>query len=200
MLIRNLVIVVFFIFLNSCNDYINPNNGIRKDGLHKNKNSLSSDTLEDIVIKDKNKVVSNFDFLGISKKNREANIGFLQGVAKSDSSGPYIIKDIITDTLSFRLLFYPKNDDKSLVNFSNFKRAEDNNYQDYICFAFVYVMVDPYKMKDYHADNVRYPIIVKSFVRKKNDWDFVNSSKIQNQSELSKFEIKSIYETISLIR
>jgi hypothetical protein len=107
---------------------------------------------------DKNAGERTPDFLALSKTVTSAYKGNLAGVDVSDSSGPFVIKEFFSDTLSFRMIFYPRNGQKDSVDFGSIARAADNNYQDYICFCFVYPMKDPEKMKDYHADNVSYPV------------------------------------------
>ena len=136
------------------------------------------------------------DFLAIANTVKNASRVYLQGVEKSDSSGPYVIKEFVGDTLSFDLIFYPKNGNKSDVTFEGIKGARMNDYHDFYCFVFVYPMKDPDKMKDYHADNAVYPVVVNSYVRKENSWTFLSQAKARNLSELSEYEIKTLYSSL----
>ena len=133
------------------------------------------------------------DFLKISENSTEAFIGHLQGVEKSDSSGPYAIREVYGDTLSFALIFYPTSISKDSVTFEKIKKARENDYHDYLCFAFVYPMKDPTKMKNYHDDNTTYPVTVDSYVRRNKTWEFISKLTVNNLEELSQYEIKCMY-------
>jgi hypothetical protein len=143
-------------------------------------NSTENKAMQDSVSRelpkiDNNKIQTNSkditirsnppDFLEISKKAKESFIGYLQGVEKSDSSGPFVIREYISDTLSFALIFSPKQVEKSAVDFKAIRKAAANNYDDYLCLAFVYPMknVDPAN-KDYHVDTTPYPISIESYL------------------------------------
>lgn len=137
------------------------------------------------------------DFLALSKnENTESSKGFLQGVNTSDSSGPYIITEYYHDSLSFQLIYVSRSYEKEAITFDSIQKAEGNDYRDFLCYSFVYPMQNPYKMEDYHEDNVTYPVNVKCYIRKMNDWEFLSESKVNDLRELSQYKIKCIYSTI----
>jgi hypothetical protein len=184
---RNLLIIYFSIFFGCHNvDIKTPISKSSDSGnlgkIGKNETSLKNDNSGNIIP----------DFLKISKEG-EINFGFLQGVEQNDSSGPYFIKEFITDSLSFRLIFYSKNGNKSTVTFADLREGEANDYKYFICFAFVFPMLDPYKMKNYHDDNTKYPVTVKSYMKKGRNWQFVSNLKVSSISDLSQYEINTIY-------
>ncbi len=134
------------------------------------------------------------DFLKLSEDPKvEGYNGYLAGISKSDSSGPYVIREYITDTLSFHLIFASKASNKAIVTFDSIRNDAVNDYANYSCIAFVYPMRDPNKMKNYHDDNVKYPVTVKSYFRKNGSWILLSHSVVKNLMELSEYEIKSIY-------
>lgn len=195
-IMRNIFfVIVSFIIVEGCANPENSNNIVKKDTVEQNS-SQSNESKSIEKSKDKSNLEAAPDFLALSKNIDIAYQGYLQGVSKNDSSGPYFFKEYFSDTLSFQLIYFPKNKNRKNVNYDSIKIAEANNYQDYICFAFVYLMLDPDKMKDYHADNVIYPVNVKTYVRKANNWEFLSQSKVKNLRELSQYEIKSIYSII----
>lgn len=133
------------------------------------------------------------DFLLLSENAKETGLVYLQGVNKTDSAGPYIVRDFITDTLSFELILYPKNNQKGNVDILFLDKYKMNGYKDFYCYAFIYKMYNPDKMKDYHADNTQYPAFVKSYLKKNGKWNFVSAHKAKNLSELSQYEIDVMY-------
>ena len=135
------------------------------------------------------------DFLQLGKRGQTVQYWF-QGVGKSDSSGPYTASEFFSDTLSFELVYYPRNGDKTAVDASTVAKAAANNYTDLICFVFVYPMQDPDKMKDEHADNVNYPVQVKAYVRKGDHWELKSLGVAQDLTALSRFKIRCIYQNI----
>ncbi|PZR07017.1 MAG: hypothetical protein DI539_24185, partial [Flavobacterium psychrophilum] len=138
------------------------------------------------------------DYLALSKnENTESSRGFLQGVNTSDSAGPYIVTDYYSDSLSFQLLYVSRAYEKEAITFDSIQKAELNGYKDFVCYTFVYPMLAPDKMKDYHNDNVTYPVNVKCYVRKVNGWKFLSESKVNDLRELSQYKIKCIYATIN---
>ncbi len=128
---------------------------------------------------------------------KESFMGNLQGVKKSDSAGPYVIREFISDTLSFDLIFFPKNVNKNAVDFGGFDKDSVNNYHDYVCFAFVYPMkyVEP-TIANYHSDNTPYPVSVKSYVKRGNTWVFISQQKVRNLAQLSSYKIHTMYQNI----
>ena len=135
------------------------------------------------------------DFL--SFKMKERSFGIFQNIDRTDSAGPYVHWKYYSDTLSFELIFYPKNISKKLVEFSSFERKYgQNNYVDFNCFAFVYPMIDPEKDGDYHADNTPYPVTVKAYFRKNGLWNFVSSREVKNMTELSKYRVDVMYSNL----
>ena len=136
------------------------------------------------------------DFLDLVKNNTEKGRMWLQGVEKSDSTGPYVIEEFFSDTLNFRLLYYPRDGNKAAVDFNTVANGKKNNFKDFICFAFVYPMKNPNTMEDEHAENTKYPVTVKAYVRKETVWNFSSESKVNSLKELSQFEIRSIYANL----
>lgn len=153
--------------------------------------SISNKTLTNQVQQDASYKVP--DFLALSKNENAAYNGFLQGVDRSDSSGPYIYSEYFSDSLSFQLFFVPKYQEKDIITFDSIRRAATSGYRDYFCLAFVYPMQDPDKMEDYHADNVVYPVNVKCYVRKDRIWEFLSESQVIDLTDLSQFKIRCIY-------
>lgn len=192
-------IVASFIIVGGCANPENSNSNTKKKSATESSPRLSENKS---IPEKKNK--SNFnvgpDFFALVKNVATAYQGFLQGVSKNDSSGPYIFKEYYSDTLSFQLIFFPKNMDKGSVSFDSIKKAEANNYQDYICFAFTYPMQDPDKMKNYHGINIIFPVSVKAFVKKDEDWKLLSESKVYNLTQLSRYEIKCIYSSIGSVK
>lgn len=136
------------------------------------------------------------DFLELSKKQTNEYKGNLQGVNKSDSSGPYIFNEYYGDTLSFQLFYLPKYVEKSIINFDSIKKAKDNDYRDFILIVFAYPMQNPDKMEDYHEDNVMYPVNVKYYARKNEKWQYISEQTVKDLTELSQFQIKCIYSAL----
>jgi|GEM_PF-4717100 len=136
------------------------------------------------------------DFIKLSKLADEKGKIFLQGVDRSDSSGPYIVIDLALDTISFRLLFYPRSGDKNGTDFKAISEGYANNFKDFICFAFVYKMRTKREMKDEHADPTDYPAAVKAYVKKTDAWEILGEGSANNLSELSRLEINWIYKGI----
>jgi len=188
---KKFLVVFAFYLVTACN---NPANS----KINNKESTSAGDSVKATTGEPKMDSISNAipDFLLLAKaKNTTAYQGFLQGVEKNDSSGPYYFKEYYGDTLSFQLVYFPKTFDKRLVNYDSIRKAEANNYSDYICFAFVYPMKDPDKMKD-HSDNVTYPVTVTSYVRKNGEWKLLSGSKAGNLTELSKYQTRCIYSVI----
>lgn len=120
------------------------------------------------------------DFLALSK-NKTRYKGYLQGVPMSDSSGPYIFSEYYSDTLSFRLFYLPKHQDKRTGG-------------DSLLMAFVLPMQDPDKMEDYHDDPVTYPVQVRCYARKDKVWRYVANETVNDITGLSMFQIKYILQ------
>ena len=139
---------------------------------------------------------NTIDFIELSKNSAESYFGYLAGVEKSDSSGPYVIRQYFSDTLSFQLLFYPKKLEKGQVGFENVEQDATNKYENFECFAFVYRITEPSKMKNYHEDNATYPLVVKSYIRKSRSWKFIAKFEVNNLTELSNSKIKCIYSNL----
>jgi len=134
------------------------------------------------------------DFLELSKNSGEVMFGFLQGVNKTDSSGPYVRRIFISDTLTFELIFYPKNSRKGDVDLSLFRtKYEKEGFKDFTCFAFIYPIPDRDSVKDYHADNTHYPIEIMSYVLMDNRWAFLSKGVAQDLAGLSRYQIESMY-------
>lgn len=136
------------------------------------------------------------DFLGLSNNQTTEYKGYLQGVNKNDSSGPYIFKEYYSDSVSFQLFYLPKHQQKSIVTFDSIKKAKDNDYRDYTLIAFVYPMQDPEKAEDYHEDNVKYPVSVKCYAKREKNWEYVSEQIVRDLTEFSQFQIKCIHSTI----
>jgi hypothetical protein len=132
------------------------------------------------------------DFLALSRKVVEASKSYLAGVPNSDSSGPYVIKEYYSDTLSFRILLVLKNRPNSSVEITSLD-SSPNDYQDFIAYAFVYPMLNPDKI-GYHDSNVRYPVTVKTYFRNERTWKFLDSALVKNQIEFGRFEVSCIQE------
>lgn len=137
-----------------------------------------------------------FDFVEKIRTVDEASKIFLQGVERSDSSGPYIIKKYYGEPLTYSMIFYPKNIAKDSVKLSMIRTAGLNRYRDFICFAFVYPMKNPSLLKDYHDSNVSYPISIKSYSHSDGKWTYLSEDSVHNVTELSRFEIRSIYSVV----
>jgi hypothetical protein len=175
---------IFFAFLFSCKSDLKSSNS--KTNQNTKLDSITKD------LKEKKSNTSFQNFLEISKNVKEIELGFFQGVEKSEASGPFVFKDYFSDSLNFRIVFYPKNHDKYSVNFKKIGEAGINNYKDFICFVFVYSKQKSLNMKDYHEDKISYPVSINSYIRKEINWQFINKGVAQNLSDLSKYEIKII--------
>ena len=104
---REMLVLMMLIFeVVGCSD-IRTNKHIRVDSAKTEPDSLNTDTQENFPKKFPVAAVK-INFLGIAKDAEESWFGNLQGVQVSDSSGPYVFKQFISDTLSFQLIFYPK--------------------------------------------------------------------------------------------
>ena len=132
------------------------------------------------------------DFLGLSTNTSKEYKGYLQGVKNSDSSGPYVYKEYYSDTLSFKLFYVPKTQEKSTVTFDSIKKAKENDFADYVLVGFVFPMQDP----DVTNDNVKYPVSVKSYVRKEKNWRYLSEQTVKDLTELTQFQIKTIYSSM----
>ena len=139
-----------------------------------------------------------YDFLKISEDAKESFMGYMGGVEKSDSSGPYVTKEFVSDTLSFELFFFPRKLNKNSVDFTAVKKAKSDNYRDFVCFAFVYPMKNSQNMNDskYHDDNITYPVVIKSYARRGQLWEFVSTFLANDLSELRRYEIKTMYSVM----
>ena len=185
---RFLIVILLSFNLFECSSS-NTSNNPDKNKIDSFKSKVSPQYQEkDKLVRD-----STPHFLDLSEHSKESYLGYLAGVEKIDSSGPYIIREYISDTLTFDLVFVPKNGNKLSANFDSLRIDKSNNYQNYICIAFVFAMNDPFKMKDYHADNVKYPANVKSYLKEQNHWRFLSESKAKNITALSQYEILCIY-------
>ena len=189
-------LIAVLIYMAGCANSETGNKSGSKDSFNQKLTKVDSSnfpaTLEDTI---KRRNIP--DFLIISKKAKEATMGYLQGVEKNDSSGPYIVREFISDTLSFDLIFFPKNMNKSFVDFEAIKNAETNDYKDFLCFAFLYtIKTSNNSGKGYHEDNTPYPVVVKSYVKKTSGWEFYSQQEINNLTELSHYEIRTMYANI----
>ena len=190
---RILLLLLYIIFFSvACNNTKTPISDTKSK-------SINSDSVKDIS----NHELSNSgadqvpDFLAIGKSTSTSYQGYLHGVEKSDSSGPYFFKQYFGDTLTFELIIIPKRGDKKDVKYDSIISAASNNYADYICFAFVYKMKDPDSMRDYHASNVEYPTNVKAYVKKNEKWSFISQSLAKNITQLSKYKIQTIFSNMN---
>jgi hypothetical protein len=137
------------------------------------------------------------DFLAMIRgEDVEGGRGYLGGVNHTDSSGPYVSFESYNDTLSFELIFYPKKLPRDSVQSETVNNDAANGYPNFICFAFVYPIPNPYKAADYHADNTPYPVTVKVFVRKNKTWKYLSQSKVGDLKALREYQISSMYSVI----
>jgi hypothetical protein len=192
---KNSLTIIIIYILGSCTSNLNENT----TSADSKKNLTDTEDIASAPMK-KDSIVSNNipNFLELSKKATETTIGNLQGVKKNDSSGPYAIKEVISDSLSFDLILVPKYLKKNLVDFDTLKKGAENNYKDFFCYAFVYPMrkFNPAN-ESYHLDNTTYPVFVKSYFIRKNIWVFISSKEINNLTELSTFKILTIYSNMN---
>lgn len=134
------------------------------------------------------------DFFTLIKDGKASYWGYLQGVEKSDSSGPYFMSEYFSDTLSFELFYVPEDlSRRDKISFDSIEVARANDFQGYNCYAFVYPMVDPDKAEDYHADNTPYPVVVYSYYREKGSWKELDAATANDLTELSQIRMRAIY-------
>lgn len=162
----------------------------------KQNSHLASDTTVTDNMKKESTTANVPDFLLLAKGTSTTYQGFLQGVNRNDSSGPYLFREYFGDTLSFQIIFIPKSGDKQHSNFDSLKVAETNNYADFNYVVFIYPMHDPDKSKDFHASNEKYPVEIKTFVKRATRWEFLSESKVNNLTEMSRYKIKCIFSVI----
>lgn len=175
------IIFIFFVLVYSCNSGSNMN-------IIKEQKEYKISLNETI----KNNNVP--DFYKLSKNTQETYIGYFQGIEKNDSSAPYIFKDYFSDSLNFRITFCPKNNDKRLYDLEFINKAEENDYQQYSTFVFVYFFKKSTKILKYQDDPIKYPVKVTAYLRKNKSWQILNSYNAINLSELSEFELRTIVD------
>jgi hypothetical protein len=188
-------LVIILIFIVSCSNKRNDG-GVPKDSISQEINATDTGKSK---IRNTTSVSfnNNPDFLEISKHSTESYIGYLQGVEKSDSSGPFYMREFISDSLSFDLIFFPKNLNKGAVDFVTIKEASVSDYRDFVCFAFVYPMKDvEIGDANYHSDNTPYPVLVKSYIKKEGGWILVSEQKAKNLADLSQYEVNTMYKNL----
>jgi hypothetical protein len=191
----NKKIFVICTFLWACNGSGPSANDIDSAGGKQNAH-VSNDTA--LIDNRKGESISSNvpDFLSLAKGAATTYQGFLQGVDRNDSSGPYLFREYFGDTLSFQIIFIPISGDKQHSNFDSLKVSEANNYANFKCFAFIYPMHDPDKSKDFHASNEKYPVEIRTFVKRGARWEFLSESKVNNLTEMSRYKIKCIFSVI----
>ena len=155
---------------------------------------------------DSENVLSKSDALPLSKENNSNNIpdflklldikstgylGYLQGVEKNDSSGPYVFHEYYSDTLSFQLIYIHKSQKKNDISFNSIRTDRKNNYEDFILFAFVYPIKDPDRIEN-DDERMKFPLNVKCYIRMEKNWQFYSKETSQNLTELSQFQIQCI--------
>jgi hypothetical protein len=164
-----------------------------------NTNNSSHDNVNSVSKQEKDTSAEIFhgipDFLKLVDAKSIGFRGNLQGVENTDSAGPYVCKEYFSDTLSFRLVYVPKYLKKNDITFDSIANAKNNDFEDYVLVSFVYPMKHP----DYVGkgdDQIKYPLTVKTYVRKGNKWELVSKSRVNDLTELSQYQIKCIYSAL----
>jgi hypothetical protein len=137
--------------------------------------------------------VVGIDFFALLKDSDEASLSKLIGCGESDSTGPYIQKEFISDSLSFSLILFPKKKAHSEVMLEDVVVQKLNNYPDYTSYVFKHRMKAYSHETDYHDDNNIYPGIVEAFKFEDGAWRAISSKKVNSLGELSCFEISILY-------
>lgn len=163
------------------------------------KEKLNSDSIVNRILTDSEKAIpyraletAHIDFFKLANETKEVVRGWLQEVNFNDSSGPYVRKEFISDSLSFELIFFPRTIPKDSVTFKMVDTAGKNNYKDFYCFSFVFPM-NAQTIENYHEDNTPYPVKVKSYILINGEWKLLSTSTANNLKELSSTEIKAMY-------
>ncbi len=158
--------------------------------------AASKDTMVGVAESVHQSGIPDFFKLGRVVTGATAVTGYLGGNRKNDLAGPFVKIEYYSDTLSFDLVFYPKNRPKSSVELASIDSAAANGYRDYICFGFVYPMEDP----DLHQDNISFPLTIKAYVRKDDHWEYRSKASAKDFAQLSGFEINTINEVVTAKR
>src|ERR1700722_3337061 len=182
--VKNSVYFGLILITISCKN--NKNNKLQlQDSAIGSNNESQKDSIKSGELKSKDTIP---DFL--SYKPKERSFGNLQNVNRTDSAGPYVFWNYFSDSMSFQLIFNPRNIPKKEVNFSSFEKVySQNNYGDFVIFSFSYPRPDPDMAMDYHADNTPYPVIVKSYIYKNSKWQFISQRLARNLAELGQMKI-----------
>lgn len=123
-------------------------------------------------------------------------IGSIQGLEDSDKM--YNVPLLYTetyDTPSFSTYYIPnlKYDSFVKMNMSEFWTNQNNRINCSIL-IFIYPMIDPDSLEDYHSDNVIYPVLIKAYSLDESCNKFlILEENVENFEELAKFKAEIIY-------
>ena len=68
------------------------------------------------------------------------------------------------------------------------------DFEDFVCYAFIYPQRDPEKQDDIHAMNIDFPVIAKSYKKIGiTTWQYKGQIKAATFEELSEFKFRTIY-------
>jgi len=93
-------------------------------------------------------------------------------------------------------VYVPKNLNKKDITFDSIVNARKNDFKDYLLISFVYPMKNPDDVIN-DDDQIKFPLTVTSYVRKRNKWELQSQSIANNLTELSQYEIKCIYSPLN---
>lgn len=139
-------------------------------------------------------LLNNPDYVTLIQNGCEGSMGYFQGVSQSDSTGPYVKVTNYNGVKSFELFYIPLKYSRQQINSDSFLVSKPNYDEDYLCVAFVYAMANPADQENYQADPTSYPANVKCYTRDGKGWKFFTEAKVKNLTDLSLFQIRSIYK------
>jgi hypothetical protein len=158
------------------------------------------------TLKNENRESNNKDYFNLCS-NLNIWFGSIQGISEKISSDSIIIQpfaECYDRDLSYELVWTPKMDlngwneltiDEMQLKFNSEK---ERNYPGFKSFCFVYKMVDPDELEDYHDLNMGFPLNVKAYKFENDNWIFLSEHIFDSFSSFSwmKYRIVMEYESI----
>ena len=184
--------ILFFVLaamLCSCSNDGSSKSNLSDDNL-KNKSNLNDSPNNNIINSDIPEFLKLIDDKSVGART------YLQGVERNDSAGPYISYNHYDDSLSFQLFYVPKNLNKSAITFDSVYTSRENDFKDYLLVSFVYPMKNS-DVLPHGEDEVKYPLHISTYVRNDGIWKFVSESTANNLTELSRYQMRSIYALLN---